>query len=163
MINSTKAKILKKLWYLLEKYPYLRVGQLISNAIKCELGSLDIFYVEDKALLKALENYPKNLEPDYISVYSNYSSNSKITYTSSNRSWCCNSELIPKIITNKAKCLICNEILESKDIHDYKICKCGNLSIDGGKYYLKRSANNPDKVEELSIVKYICFKCGREQ
>lgn len=44
-----------------------------------------------------------------------------------------------KIIENKAKCLKCGDIIESIDRHDYIQCSCGNISIDGGKDYLKRS------------------------
>lgn len=44
-----------------------------------------------------------------------------------------------KIIKNKAKCLKCGDIIESIDRHDYVQCSCGNISVDGGKDYLKRS------------------------
>ena len=44
-----------------------------------------------------------------------------------------------KIIKNQAQCLKCADIIESKSVHDYVTCKCGNLSVDGGEYYLKRS------------------------
>lgn len=44
-----------------------------------------------------------------------------------------------KIICNKAQCLLCGEIIESKFTHDYVTCSCGNLSVDGGRSYLKRS------------------------
>lgn len=44
--------------------------------------------------------------------------------------------------TNKAKCLDCNTIIESKHRHDYVTCKCGNLSVDGGLDYLKRGYKN---------------------
>ena len=46
---------------------------------------------------------------------------------------------MPKIIRNKAQCLLCGEIIESKFTHDYVTCSCGNLSVDGGRSYLKRS------------------------
>jgi len=55
-----------------------------------------------------------------------------------------------KILRNRAKCLICREILESEHRHDFKTCKCGNLSVDGGKDYIKRSVKHLDKFEELS-------------
>ena len=44
-----------------------------------------------------------------------------------------------RIIENKAKCLKCGDIIESIDRHDYVQCSCGNISVDGGKDYLKRS------------------------
>ena len=43
-----------------------------------------------------------------------------------------------KIITNKIKCKSCKDIIESKHRHDYRTCKCGKVSVDGGKDYLRR-------------------------
>lgn len=43
-----------------------------------------------------------------------------------------------KIIRNMAQCHKCLEIIESKTVHDFRTCSCGGLSVDGGKYYLKR-------------------------
>lgn len=51
---------------------------------------------------------------------------------------------------NKARCKNCNDIIESLYRHDFVFCKCGAISIDGGKDYLKRSSENPEDVEELS-------------
>ena len=42
------------------------------------------------------------------------------------------------IIVNKAKCRLCGDIIESKHRHDYVECKCGEISVDGGKDYLRR-------------------------
>lgn len=42
------------------------------------------------------------------------------------------------IISNKAKCNKCGEIIESKHRHDFVRCSCKNLAVDGGKDYLKR-------------------------
>lgn len=38
---------------------------------------------------------------------------------------------------SKIKCLLCNDIIESKYRHDFKWCKCGKVAIDGGNDYLK--------------------------
>ena len=43
-----------------------------------------------------------------------------------------------RIIINAAKCLLCGDIIESKFRHDFQICTCGSLHVDGGKDYLKR-------------------------
>ena len=43
-------RLLKRLW---KKYPELRLGQLLSNAIQIT----DIYYVPDDALLKCLMEY----------------------------------------------------------------------------------------------------------
>ena len=54
------------------------------------------------------------------------------------------------IIRNIAKCLECNEVIESKHRHDFVSCKCGSLFVDGGLDYIKRGFD-PDKAwEELS-------------
>ena len=60
-----------------------------------------------------------------------------------------------RILRNRAKCLICGEILESRHRHDFKTCNCGNLSVDGGKDYIKRCVENIDKFEELSEFKEV--------
>lgn len=56
------------------------------------------------------------------------------------------------LLSNKAKCLICGNIIQSKSVHDFVTCACGNLSVDGGLEYLKRGMLNYDKryFEELS-------------
>lgn len=43
---------------------------------------------------------------------------------------------------NRAKCKLCNEILESFYRHDYITCKCGEISIDGGNDYCRAMAKN---------------------
>lgn len=55
-----------------------------------------------------------------------------------------------KLTKNSAKCLICNDVLESKNRWDYVVCYCGNLHIDGGLDYLKRGATSYEMVQELS-------------
>lgn len=37
----------------------------------------------------------------------------------------------------KIRCLKCNDIIESKDLHDCVSCKCGACSIDGGSQYVR--------------------------
>ena len=43
---------------------------------------------------------------------------------------------------NRAKCRLCNSILESFHRNDYVSCSCGEISIDGGSEYLRCSAKN---------------------
>lgn len=50
---------------------------------------------------------------------------------------------------NKAKCLICMDQIESTYTHDYVTCSCGNLSVDGGLSYMKRSCKDLSKYEEI--------------
>lgn len=40
---------------------------------------------------------------------------------------------------NSAKCLVCGQEIESTHRHDYVTCKCGNLAVDGGKDYIRRT------------------------
>ena len=56
-----------------------------------------------------------------------------------------------KIITNKIKCKKCGDVIESKCTHDFKMCKCGAVGVDGGHTYLRRQGN-PDDWEELSEI-----------
>jgi len=55
-----------------------------------------------------------------------------------------------KIITNKAQCTKCGDIIESRHRHDFVWCKCGALAVDGGRDYLKRSGDI-DGYIELSV------------
>lgn len=63
------------------------------------------------------------------------------------------------ILSNKAKCKKCGDIIESKHVHDYVTCKCGAISVDGGHEYLKRSfpggTDYRDYIDDLSIEEYI--------
>jgi len=44
-----------------------------------------------------------------------------------------------KLTRNALQCLVCNDIIESTHVHDFKTCSCGNLSVDGGLEYCKIS------------------------
>ena len=46
---------------------------------------------------------------------------------------------VQKIWINQARCLICFDVVQSLYLHDYKECKCGNLSVDGGNIYISRT------------------------
>ncbi len=54
-----------------------------------------------------------------------------------------------RIIKNAVKCLKCNEIIESNHRHDFKLCSCGNIAVDGGNEYLRR-VGTLEKYKELS-------------
>jgi hypothetical protein len=43
-----------------------------------------------------------------------------------------------KVIRNACFCFLCGTLLESKSVHDFVYCRCGNLSVDGGLEYIKR-------------------------
>ena len=58
-------------------------------------------------------------------------------------------ESTSKILTNKAQCKDCGDIIESTYRHDFVTCKCGAISVDGGKDYLRR-VGDLSKFIELS-------------
>ena len=47
-----------------------------------------------------------------------------------------------KITKNAAKCRLCGDVIESKSVHDFVVCSCGEIFVDGGHEYLRRGANN---------------------
>lgn len=56
-----------------------------------------------------------------------------------------------KIISNKAKCLACGDIIESRHRHDFVECSCGAIFVDGGHDYF-RAGGDPSLFESLSVV-----------
>lgn len=46
----------------------------------------------------------------------------------------------------KIKCLLCKNIIESKNRHDLISCKCNNCYIDGGQDYIHFSGKDFDKI-----------------
>ncbi|MDT8862414.1 hypothetical protein N0O92_19580 [Alkalihalobacillus sp. MEB130] len=40
---------------------------------------------------------------------------------------------------NVIRCKHCNDVIESKNQHDFRRCKCGRVAVDGGLEYAKRS------------------------
>jgi hypothetical protein len=51
------------------------------------------------------------------------------------------------ILKNKAQCKICEDIIESTHVHDFRECKCGAIFVDGGKDYLRRGGELDDIIE----------------
>jgi len=60
-----------------------------------------------------------------------------------------------KIIVNRIRCKRCGDVIESMYTHDFKLCKCGAVGIDGGKEYLRREFDSKDDFQELSVVKEV--------
>lgn len=52
-----------------------------------------------------------------------------------------------KIITNRIQCKNCHDIIESHYRHDYALCSCRRVGVDGGKSYLKRIGRKDNYVE----------------
>jgi len=55
------------------------------------------------------------------------------------------------IIRNSAKCKKCGDEIESTYCHDFKSCKCGAISVDGGRDYI-RWVGDLDSFEDTSMV-----------
>ncbi|MBR1851580.1 MAG: hypothetical protein IJ794_00175 [Lachnospiraceae bacterium] len=73
------------------------------------------------------------------------------------------------VFRNRAKCLICGDIIESMSHYDFKTCSCGNLSVDGGHEYTRRVCKTGrEGFEELScgtetperLVEHIMYICA---
>ena len=43
---------------------------------------------------------------------------------------------------NRAKCKLCESIIESFHVHDYVSCKCDEIAVDGGNDYCRAAAKN---------------------
>ncbi len=56
-----------------------------------------------------------------------------------------------RILRNAAQCAICQDIIESVDVHDFVRCECGAIFVDGGHEYLRRGGKF-DALIELSEV-----------
>jgi hypothetical protein len=55
------------------------------------------------------------------------------------------------LIQNQIKCLSCGDEIWSAHRHDYKTCSCGDVSVDGGMDYRKRSFRLSGQYKEQSI------------
>ena len=53
-----------------------------------------------------------------------------------------------KIVRNAARCRRCDTIVESRHVHDFAMCKCGAIFVDGGTCYA-RAGGNPEDFESL--------------
>jgi len=70
--------------------------------------------------------------------------------------------LVAKILSNKARCLSCQDVIESTSVHHFVSCRCGAICVDGGLAYLRRSASDPNLLEELSDIHYELCVCGHD-
>jgi len=60
-------------------------------------------------------------------------------------------------LVNKVRCKKCDDIIESRSTYDFKTCKCGTISIDGGKEYQKVSWKSDNPSEPSSDEDYIDY------
>jgi predicted RNA-binding Zn-ribbon protein involved in translation (DUF1610 family) len=52
---------------------------------------------------------------------------------------------------NAARCRSCGDEIESTHRHDFRSCSCGDLSVDGGKAYIKRGYRSGTTWDELTV------------
>lgn len=49
----------------------------------------------------------------------------------------------------KVRCLYCLTMIESKSRHDFVLCSCGAIGIDGGKEYTRYSIGRPKDTTQV--------------
>lgn len=52
---------------------------------------------------------------------------------------------------NGAVCLKCKDFIRSKNVHDYRTCKCGAIAVDGGSWYCKRIGNPEGMINVIEM------------
>ena len=57
------------------------------------------------------------------------------------------------IIKNEIQCNICHDIIQSRDTHEFKRCKCGACAVDGGHQYLRRCYRYEGCYTERSVTR----------
>lgn len=67
------------------------------------------------------------------------------------------------LISNKAECRLCGDVIASKSRHDFVKCSCGSIGIDGGfdSNYLKR-VGDPHNYINRNIYSNAPFEVIRE-
>ncbi len=50
---------------------------------------------------------------------------------------------------NRIKCMLCQDVIESTHRHDFKSCKCGACSVDGGNEYKRCLFDKPENIRIL--------------
>lgn len=68
----------------------------------------------------------------------------------------------PVLICNQAYCKSCQMTIISHHTHDFKSCKCGHLTVDGGNDYTRRLFSSRDTWEDRSIYSDAPFEVIRE-
>lgn len=49
---------------------------------------------------------------------------------------------------------LCKEILVSESVHDFKTCKCGEISVDGGTDYIRRCYTT-DRMNIIELSEFV--------
>ena len=62
--------------------------------------------------------------------------------------------LTERILRNAIICNKCHDLVESTDRHDFVMCSCGSVGVDGGKEYLRRVYDTENGYVEACIFWY---------
>lgn len=57
-----------------------------------------------------------------------------------------------EIVYNCIECRHCGDKLVSMSVHDFKMCACGRVGVDGGKDYLRRCGNREDYIDHSLVL-----------
>ena len=63
-------------------------------------------------------------------------------------------------VRHAAKCKLCTDTIQSNHRHDFKMCSCGSIGIDGGIELGNRILGDPENIEPRSMYSY-SYACGR--
>ena len=64
-----------------------------------------------------------------------------------NRSMADQDRLKRILLSNKAQCRKCGDVIESKYVHDFVYCSCKAIAVDGGLEYLRRVGDLSNIIE----------------
>lgn len=56
-----------------------------------------------------------------------------------------------RILINAAECGSCGEQVWSVHVHDFNSCECGNIKVDGGLTYIKRTVKDSSMYDDKSV------------
>lgn len=62
-------------------------------------------------------------------------------------------------VRHAAYCRKCNQTVESLHVHDYKLCMCGSVGVDGGISPGNRFIGRPDDIDIRDV--YCAFVNGK--
>lgn len=71
-----------------------------------------------------------------------------------------------QIVYNAVECLICDEIVSSRHVHEMNHCSCGNAMVDGGMSYERYGGDEINKItiyadDDFSIVRKVATRGSR--
>ena len=59
-----------------------------------------------------------------------------------------------KIKTNKIQCRHCGDVIESRNVHDFKFCSCRACFVDGRHEYLRRGYKTSPEEDYVELSEY---------